>query len=116
MTDEPNRQRPGESEGFNPDWTLAPASALAEWLEEHGLTLEAAVRRKVRGRDAAMAMLQDVLNRKPLTARHAGTLSMVTGVSVAFWLNYESNYRNDLAAGRKDVTDTGIAERFAKGD
>ena len=53
----------------------------------------------------AAAMIQEVLDRKPLTREHAELLHVVTRVSVQFWLNYEHNYRAGLAAGLTDVSD-----------
>lgn len=92
---------------FTPDWCLAPSAALREWLEENGLSVRtaAACAAKRPDRDVAAAMIQEVLDRKPLTQRHAELLHCVTRVSTQFWLKYEHNYRAGLAAGLTDVSD-----------
>lgn len=76
---------------FEPDWTIAPAATLQEWMEEHDVILP----------DERM---QEVLDRKPLTPQHAGLLELRTGIPARFWLALEHNYRAGLAAGLKDVT------------
>jgi hypothetical protein len=94
------------AEVFNPDWTLAPAALLAEWMEEHDLSRgQLAIRcgRGIADLKAAL-IIGDVLDRKPLLPSYAEMLERGTGISAAFWLNYERNYREGLAAGRKDVT------------
>ena len=93
--------------GFAPDWCLAPSETLREWLEDNGLSVRVAVACAASrpDRDAAAAMVQEVLDRKPLTRQHAELLFAVTGVSVQFWLNYEHNYRAGLAAGLVDASD-----------
>ena len=92
---------------FSPDWCLAPSVTLREWLKEIGLSVRTAAACASRrpDRDVAAAMIQEVLDRKPLTREHAELLHVVTRVSVQFWLNYEHNYRAGLAAGLTDVSD-----------
>lgn len=76
---------------FKPDWTIAPAATLQEWMEEQDAILPD-------------ERIQEVLNRKPLTSQHAELLEQVTGIPARFWLALEHNYRAGLAAGLKDVT------------
>jgi hypothetical protein len=94
---------------FKPDWTIAPAAHLREWLDDNGAQpgLLASV---CAGRDrerhaAALALVQEVLNRKPLTEAHAAVLERGTFIPARMWLALEHNYRAGLAAGLKDVTD-----------
>lgn len=94
------------SEEFNPDWCVAPAEMLAEWMREHGLTRGMLARRCGRGEaDVKAALLiRDVLDRKPLLEAHAEMLAQGTDVSARFWLNLERDYRDGLAAGRTDFS------------
>lgn len=94
------------AEEFNPDWTLAPAATLREWMRERGMTRGALARCCGRGGADIKAglIIRDVLDREPLLESHAEILERGTGVSAAFWLNSERVYRADLAAGRKDTT------------
>jgi len=91
---------------FRPDWTLAPAVCLREWMREHGLTARVLAVAAV-GRDhadPAETLVTEVLERKPLTELHARILAMGTGIPASFWRGYEANYRAGLAAGLKDCT------------
>lgn len=94
--------------GFNPDWTIAPAAHLQEWLDEHGMSVEAFVA-ACPGvgddvREDAEVMVRDVLACRPYGGVTAKLLEQGTGVSARFWLNLETNYRDGLARGLKDVT------------
>ncbi len=100
---------------FDPDWTVAPAATLEDWLGERGIDVSGKhamaageyghlpAGRKI-GAQNATAAINAVLDRQPLTEPMARTLWEVTGISIEFWLNFERQYRADLAAGRKDVT------------
>jgi plasmid maintenance system antidote protein VapI len=94
---------------FDPDWTLAPAAYLRDWMDENGLTPAALARQCGRGEAdiKASLIIEDALGREPLLESHAGMLERGTGISAQFWLTLESNYRADLAAGRKDMTPEG---------
>jgi hypothetical protein len=94
------------AEEFDPDWTLAPAATLAEWMREHGLTRGMLARRCCNGEAdiKASLIIRDVLNREPLLEAHAEMLERGTGIRAAFWTGYERQYRADLAAGRTDTT------------
>jgi hypothetical protein len=98
-----------EHKEFRPNWCMAPAATLGEWMDVNGvsprLIVAASVRRDDReGRDAAVQMIQDVLDRKPLTGKCAEILARGTFVPARFWLALEHNYRAGLAAGLTDVT------------
>jgi hypothetical protein len=95
-----------ETYPFEPNWCLAPAAHLREWIEETGVSprLIAACSGREH-KDASMALVQEVLDRKPLTEAHAAVLARGTHVPARFWLGLEHNYRAGLAAGLKDVTD-----------
>ena len=95
------------AEEFRPDWTLAPSVCLREWMKETGLSAEVlAVACAGRAhRDEALALINDVLARRPLTQAHADLLTRAPGMPPAqFWLNFEHNYRAGLAAGLTDTT------------
>jgi hypothetical protein len=98
-----------EPHEFRPDWCIAPAEHLREWMEDNGVKprLIAAIwsGRDEERKTAALALVQDVLDRKPLTETHAAVLARGTFIPARFWLGLETNYRNGLAAGLKDVTD-----------
>jgi hypothetical protein len=87
------------SESFDPDWTLAPAALLREWLAEHGHEPVWLAWTPEEG-----LLVLDVLGRRPLADAHAELLERRTGVPAQHWLNRERQYRTDLAAGRKDTT------------
>lgn len=96
---------------FRPDWTIAPSETLREWMDDNGMNVRVLASSAVWlgpksvSKDAAAVHIQDVLDRKPLTAAHAMTLARGTGIDVRFWLALEHNYRAGLAAGLKDASD-----------
>ena len=93
---------------FKPDWCIAPADTLREWMSEHGLTvpvLSVSARTGVVTKDGAALLIQAVLNREPLTEAHARALERCTGIPARFWLALEHNYRAGLAAGLTDVSE-----------
>jgi hypothetical protein len=96
----------GGSHPFTPDWCLAPAACLREWMEENGLSpgILAVAARGRAYKAVALTLIEEVLARAPLTERHAEVLEDGTRIPARFWLNYEHNYRAGLAAGLKDVT------------
>lgn len=98
---------------FSPDWTVAAAATLRAWMREHlagyqpDLRLPALVLMCGRGRGdraEAHALIQEVLDRQPLTEVHFRLLARGTGVPESMWRNLERGYRADLAAGRTDAT------------
>lgn len=96
------------AEPFNPDWTVAPAATLQEWMDNHGasITILADIAHPaVMDREQAAVLLQAVLDRGPYAQVTADLLAHVTGVSARLWLALERQYRADLAAGRTDTTE-----------
>lgn len=94
---------------FEPDWCIAPAATLEDWMQENDLDVDtmafAAGIRTRPGRRYVTTAIQGVLDKKPLTQPVADILWDITGIPAKFWMNYEHNYRAGLAAGLKDVTD-----------
>jgi hypothetical protein len=92
---------------FRPDWCCAPSGTLRKWLDENGLSPEAlaVVCDDPPRKHLALALIREVLDRKPLRAVHADYLERGTGISERFWLARERHYREGLAAGLKDVSD-----------
>jgi hypothetical protein len=92
---------------FRPDWTLAPAVVLRHWIRETGVPART-IAFVAGGRERhgeALVLVQEVLDRKPLTEAHAAVLARGTHVLARMWLALEHNYRAGLAAGLKDVTE-----------
>ena len=100
----------GDDDGpheFKPDWCLAPAAHLKEWMEDNGVSA-ALIGVISFGRDRraeGAAVVTEVLDRKPLTDLHAKVLERGTHIPARFWLALEHNYRAGLAAGLKDCTE-----------
>jgi hypothetical protein len=91
---------------FDPDYVVATAEILKEWLEYNGLSVRVAVARLPREeRLLAAGYLENVLADKPFTQRTAEVLARVTDISVGFWMNFEHDYRSGLAAGKTRSTD-----------
>jgi plasmid maintenance system antidote protein VapI len=92
---------------FRPDWVVAPAESLQDWMDENHLSPRVlAVACGGRGHLAwTLPLIEDVLERRPLTRHHAHVIAIGTGTSERFWLNLEHNYRAGLAAGLKDASD-----------
>jgi hypothetical protein len=91
---------------FDPDWTIAPAAMLRDWMNEHGMTPGLLALWCGSGEVQAEAdrLIGEVLDRKPLTDSHARMLELGTLISADMWLGFERRYRDDLAAGRIDTT------------
>ena len=86
---------------------MAPSALLSEWIKESGVRpylIAACWSRDRERKDAAQALVQEVLDRKPLTEDHAAVLERGTFIPARFWLALEHNYRAGLAAGLKDCT------------
>jgi hypothetical protein len=92
---------------FDPDWVVAPAEMLQEWMDENGQSVKTvpAIFVSEDKRPVVTELLQEVLDRKPLTKKHLVTLGRCTGIPIRFWENFEKTYRAGLAAGRIDVDD-----------
>lgn len=109
---------------WKPDWCLAPSETLKDWLSENGISPRVLASacgslceheiphpppgtrscREAR-KQAGLALITDVLERKPLTEVHAECLARGTFVPARFWLALEHNYRAGLAGGLKDASD-----------
>jgi len=93
---------------FDPDWCMAPSAVLEEVLEDYGMSVATLAKHCASGYltdGMAALLLQEVLDRKPLTELHAETIARGTGTAVSLWLGLERNYRVGLAAGKIDATD-----------
>jgi len=99
---------------FDPDWCIAPAAPLRELLRDGHLTvrqLAAAATLMCPVSDSQAAeMIEAVLNREPLTERHAALLEAGTCIPARFWLSFEHNYRSGLAAGLTDTTPKDVTD------
>lgn len=92
---------------FDPDWTLAPAALLREWLEQGGMSaddLAATALARTQGKYQALPLVRAVLACEPLGDAHAAVLEAGTKIPARTWLNWEVSYRDGLARGRTDVT------------
>lgn len=89
---------------FEPDWTVAPKLLLAEYLEVTPASQMAYA--NPAHAEAITAAVAAVMAKEPLTADHAAALEVATGAPARFWLRLETLYRDGLAAGLTDATDT----------
>lgn len=92
---------------FDPDYVVAPSESLREWIDSMGLQTTKIAAACVGGvpEGYVAGLLQDVLDRKPMTDEHALALAQVTFTPKQLWLALEHNYRVGLAAGKKDISD-----------
>jgi hypothetical protein len=92
-------------DAFSPDWCIAPAATLTDWLEENGVTADelAVACVGAEHKDMALRRIQRVLQRQPLDDISAEILARGTGASAILWRNLEHNYRAGLAAGLKET-------------
>ncbi len=91
---------------FEPDWCIAPAVTLGEWISDNGLSIPmlSVIPGGQPRRDETAGILVGVMSREPLTPHHAEVLARATQIPARIWLALEHNYRAGLAAGLKDVT------------
>jgi plasmid maintenance system antidote protein VapI len=91
---------------FDPDWTVAPAEILREWMTDNRATLTGMARKAASDGScevlSAAFLIREILGRRELSARHAATLERATGIPEHAWTALEKRYRDDLAAGRTD--------------
>lgn len=87
---------------FDPDWCVRPGTTLREWRDENGLSIGAAASACRMGMDLYRRIEDGLTEIDPVIA---GALKLGTGVSAQFWLNRERHYRDDLAAGKRDMSD-----------
>jgi hypothetical protein len=87
---------------FDPDWTLAPIAIVRECITEgRGGRLATPAMLDATER----ALFRQVQDKQPFGGPAADLLEKETGVPARMWINLETHYRADLAAGRKDTTD-----------
>jgi plasmid maintenance system antidote protein VapI len=91
---------------FKPDWCIAPAATLDEWMKENGMPASALATAcsGTLNRHACLARIKYVLDKRPLTQEVAAMLAKGTGIPAKFWLALEHNYRAGLKAGLTDAT------------
>jgi hypothetical protein len=92
-------------EPWRPGWVVAPGLMLAEWMDDNGLppaVLAVACAGRDR-RDEALAAINDVLVRRPLTAAHAMLLERGTHIAARMWLALEHDYRTGLGEGLPEI-------------
>lgn len=89
---------------FDPDWVVPTSEVLAEWLNDHSISPRvAAARLPHEDRADAVVALTGVLNDDPVTYDTALLMDRITGIPTRFWLAFEHNYREGLAAGKSVV-------------
>lgn len=91
-------EQPG---GWRPDWCIAPAGILREWMQVNGVSVPqmAETCGHAGWRQEFVSAIEEVLAAMPLTGWHATVLARSTGISTRFWLGLEHDYRAGLAAG-----------------
>ena len=90
---------------FEPDWVSPPGETIADILEERGISAADLAQ----GMGCSSADVNDLVHgRAAITTEVAGRLELVLGASSAFWMNRESQYREDLSRlGGKTLNVTG---------
>jgi plasmid maintenance system antidote protein VapI len=92
---------------FKPDWTIAPAATLQDWMNENHLTattLANVCSGPMMNRHACLARIKYILDKRPMTPEVAAMLQRGTSIPAKFWLTLEHNYRAGLKAGLTDAT------------
>lgn len=89
---------------YDPDYVISPAVSFQEWLDVNQFDVEEVIGNVDHVKRYARAILQEVLDLKPLGLKHAAILEDITGISSNFWLNFEQNYRIGLEVGKHDVS------------
>lgn len=92
---------------FQPDWCSVPGDTMTDILEERDLSLFEFAQRM----GHTLKHARDMLNgRATITIEIAGRLETVLGASAAFWMNRESQYREDVARLQHEVRRAGGVE------
>jgi plasmid maintenance system antidote protein VapI/Zn-dependent peptidase ImmA (M78 family) len=87
---------------FQPDWISAPGDTIADILEERDLPQAEFARRIGHTLSEARGLLE---GREPITPELATKLQHVLGASATFWINRETQYRQDVVRLRgQDVS------------
>jgi len=93
---------------FDPDWTIRPGVILREMMDYERLRGATGVRMIAKIAHLEPAVIEGILDgtqqiTQPIAERLAcGTAPL--RISAQFWLNAEKHYRDDLAAGKKDIS------------
>lgn len=72
------------------NYAVAPGEYLEEWVDEHGLSLQAAAGLLGYSHEQVNEIIS---GRVPITAETATRLARVTGITARSWLRYEAAYR-----------------------
>lgn len=83
---------------WNPNWVVRPGATLKEEIDERGLS----VRMTASLCGLEPSVVQGVIDGEPITLTIAKGLAHL-GMSARFWQNLERNYREGLAAGKKEL-------------
>ncbi len=87
---------------FDPDWCIRPGLTLQDVFDEIGLPMKS----YAEFTGLSMETLHSVLAGAPITESIAEQLAKLPGgPRASMWLALERNYREGLAAGRRDVSD-----------
>lgn len=93
---------PPERWEFDPDWTIRPGKILAVEIKATGFRHPDAMS-KISG--LPHKVLGGVLDGSVEITQHIAEGLARIGGTAQLWLALEQNYRRDLAAGRRDVSD-----------
>jgi HTH-type transcriptional regulator / antitoxin HigA len=96
-----------EENDFKPNWVSAPGDTMADILEERYLSLAEFAQRMGQTPEEASELLH---GRATITIETARLLEVVLGSSAAFWMNRESQYREDVARLQREMQRTGGTE------
>ena len=89
--------------GWDPDWVISPGETLRDWMDENRLTV--GIVAKVCGLDRHE--VERILDgKRRITPKVADHLAAGTQIPARLWLNLERAYRDGLAAGKVDVSQT----------
>ena len=84
---------------FDPDWVVRPGEVLQDEMQTRGIS----VRMVASLCNLEVSVIWGILEAsQPIDADIAGHLAAL-GISEAFWLAMESQYRDGLAAGKKEI-------------
>ena len=94
---------------FDPDWCMRPGVHLKEMLDYAGLKGAIGVRMVAKLAGVKPGIIEGILDGSvkitPEIADHLATGTQPLVISAQMWLNLERNYRDGLAAGKKDISD-----------
>ncbi len=96
-----------ENNDFQPDWFSAPGDTIADILEERNLSPVEFAKQMGYTPEHANELLH---GRATITIKTARQLEGILGASVEFWMNRESQYREDVARLQRAVRRVGGGE------